>query len=300
MPGEWPDPRTATDAGAFVEAMRQVRIRTGYSYRALERRAEQAGLVLPSSTISAALARDRLPRAELVDAFLQAAGADAETTERWLAVRADLAVGTETPAEPAAEESKPERRRLGYALVALAAVAVIAVVIVVMTTGSDPERPAAQPPPASEMAPSLPPAQPIRVAHTQMCVGEGPELTEGSDREVFGQHPCDLAFPPISLERLPGDQVRVHLQHPDKGPGCLTVDRGGTYSEVLLAGGDCENGRPDQTFTLEPVDGGYRMHSVAGARWCIGVMAARTDPGVQLMQGECTGGREQVFQTDGA
>ncbi|MGC7093133.1 RICIN domain-containing protein [Amycolatopsis lurida] len=300
MPGEWPDPRTATDAGAFVEAMRQVRIRTGYSYRALERRAEQAGLVLPSSTISAALARDKLPRAELVDAFLKAAGADAETTERWLAVRADLASGTEpVAAESVTEEPKPERRRLAYALVALIAVAVIVVVVVVMNSGSDPELPPAQPLPSTGVS-QVPPGPPIRVAHTGMCLGEGPELTDGSNREVFGQHPCETAFPPIRLERLPGNQVRVLLENPDKGLGCLTVDYGGASKEMLLAGDECVPGRPDQLFTLEPVDGGHRLHSVPGARWCIGVMHASTAPGVQLIQDDCTGGPEQVFEIDGA
>ncbi|AXB45996.1 hypothetical protein A4R43_28855 [Amycolatopsis albispora] len=273
--------------------MRQVRIRTGHSYRALERRAEQAGLVLPSSTISAALARDKLPRAELVDAFLKAAGADEETVERWLAVRADLASGVEvTPEDP-----RPPRRRLGYALVALAALAVIAVVVAVMTVGGEPESPPMAQPAPAELR-QAPDKQRIRVVHTGMCLGEGKELFTGSGRDVIGQHPCETATPELSLVWFPNNTAQIQLHHPDKGLGCLAVD--GVSSEMLLAGRMCEDGREDQLFQFEPVDGGHRMRSVAAGRWCIGVYRASAEPGVQLIQGPCDGGRHQVFDIDGA
>lgn len=295
MPDDWPDPREATDPAAFVAAMRRLRVVTDLSYRSLERRAAKAGSALPSSTISGALSRDTLPRADLVAAFVQACGGDAATVDRWISVRADLADRT-TPEPPAPEAPRPKRRLV----LPVAVVAVVAVVIgglVLLSRDTDGQETA----PSGAPAPAASPGFRLRLAHTGFCLGEGRERFVSQAREVVGQHPCETAFPPITAEPAEGS-YRLVMRHPDKGVGCVTVDEGGTTIEVLLAGGDCQDGRRDQLFTFEPVTtpvAGYRLRSVAGAKWCVGVYQASADPGVQLIQDPCDGGAHQVFLTDG-
>ncbi|MEV4758848.1 hypothetical protein AB0J86_27645 [Micromonospora sp. NPDC049559] len=143
----------------------------------------------------------------------------------------------------------------------------------------------------------------LRLAHTGMCVGEGPELYKTSGREVLGQHPCAEAAPPISLERVSGNVYRIQLHHPQYGLGCATIDAGGRYDGLLLAGDDCDGGREDQKYLVEPVSSpatGYRIRSVPGSAYCIGVYQGSTAPGVQLISTRCSGGKHEVFTFDRA
>ncbi|MEJ2854117.1 MULTISPECIES: RICIN domain-containing protein [unclassified Saccharothrix] len=106
-------PPEAKDAAEFVAAMRALRVRSGYSFRVLERRAASLGEVLPTSTLNSALSRSTLPREQIVVAFVRACGGDEETAAAWARARADLAA-TEvegepaTEVEPAAAEPEPE------------------------------------------------------------------------------------------------------------------------------------------------------------------------------------------------
>ncbi|GFJ88434.1 RICIN domain-containing protein [Phytohabitans rumicis] len=127
--------------------------------------------------------------------------------------------------------------------------------------------------------------------------GEGPELFKDTGRTVLGQHPCAGVSPPTILEPV-GGAYRIKLDHPVDGLGCATVDYGGTEDGLLLAGAGCEAGRADQRFTLEPATtpaAGYRLRSVPGRSFCIGVYQASRQDGVQLIQTTCDGGPDQVF-----
>ncbi|MDT0386210.1 hypothetical protein [Streptomyces dubilierae] len=82
-----------TDAAAFVAALRRLKAWSGFSYRQLERRAKDAGHVLPYSTAATMLGRDRLPRQELVAAFVAACGVRADEAQAWLDARVTIACG---------------------------------------------------------------------------------------------------------------------------------------------------------------------------------------------------------------
>ncbi|MGV9451539.1 hypothetical protein [Streptomyces sp. NPDC003635] len=82
-----------TDAAAFVAALRRLKAWSGLSYRRLERRAAEAGHTLPYSTAATMLGRDRLPRAELVAAFVAACGVRGDEAEAWLDARMTIACG---------------------------------------------------------------------------------------------------------------------------------------------------------------------------------------------------------------
>ncbi|MEU5342777.1 hypothetical protein AB0H18_18365 [Streptomyces sp. NPDC020766] len=86
-----------TDAAAFVAGLRRLKAWSGLSYRRLERQAAEAGHCLPYSTAATMLGRERLPREELVAAFLAACGVRGAEAEAWLDARTDIACGP-TPA----------------------------------------------------------------------------------------------------------------------------------------------------------------------------------------------------------
>lgn len=82
-----PSPAGVDDEVAFMGELRRLKAWSGLSFREIERRATEAGDVLPYSTASTMLGKDRLPRKELLIAFVNACGAD---TEEWAAARVRL------------------------------------------------------------------------------------------------------------------------------------------------------------------------------------------------------------------
>ncbi|MFF7392082.1 hypothetical protein ACFZAE_27005 [Streptomyces scabiei] len=103
-----------TDVAAFVAALRRLKAWSGLSYRQLERRATEAGHTLPYSTAATMLGRDRLPREELVAAFVAACGVRAEEAEAWLDARVAIACGppaeTAVPSRTVAADPDPRHR----------------------------------------------------------------------------------------------------------------------------------------------------------------------------------------------
>ncbi|MFI2764311.1 RICIN domain-containing protein [Streptomyces echinatus] len=103
--GQGPDPAAAASPAQFVELMRQLRRWADLSYRQLERNATDAGDVLPRATISAALSRDDLPRAELLAAYVRACGGDDDTVDAWLDARRRLSISGTASLGSASEDA---------------------------------------------------------------------------------------------------------------------------------------------------------------------------------------------------
>ncbi|MEU5295766.1 hypothetical protein [Streptomyces umbrinus] len=121
-----------TDPAAFVAGLRRLKAWSGLSYRRLERQAAEAGHSLPYSTAATMLGRERLPREELVAAFVAACGIRGAEAEAWLDARTDIACGpvpedvtpapvpaVVAPLNPAPARTRPWRPR--WTLVAAAA-----------------------------------------------------------------------------------------------------------------------------------------------------------------------------------
>ncbi|MEU9877017.1 hypothetical protein [Streptomyces phaeochromogenes] len=98
-----------TDPAAFVAGLRRLKAWSGLSYRRLERAAAEAGHSLPYSTAASMLGRDRLPREELVAAFVAACGVRGAEAEAWLDARTDIACGppTSMPVPVPADATEP-------------------------------------------------------------------------------------------------------------------------------------------------------------------------------------------------
>ncbi|MFJ8856137.1 RICIN domain-containing protein [Streptomyces sp. NPDC102437] len=99
-----PDPRAARTPAEFVAMMRQLRNWADLSFRTLERKAREAGDTLPRTTIAGVLARQDLPREEVLTAFVRACGGDAVTIDAWLDTRRRLATSLETLAPARVDE----------------------------------------------------------------------------------------------------------------------------------------------------------------------------------------------------
>ncbi|MEU5195973.1 hypothetical protein AB0G86_18280 [Streptomyces scabiei] len=93
-----------TDPAAFVAGLRRLKAWSGLSYRRLERRAAEAGHVLPHSTAATMLGRERLPREEPVAAFVAACGLRGAEAEAWTDARRRIACGPEEVREEARGE----------------------------------------------------------------------------------------------------------------------------------------------------------------------------------------------------
>ncbi|GLZ33192.1 hypothetical protein Lesp02_53800 [Lentzea sp. NBRC 105346] len=130
----WWNPPANTGDAEFVAALRELRTRLGLSYRVPERRAAQAGDVLPSSTLNSALSRTTPPSEQVLTAFLRACGADEETIERWRAARAELTVEP-VSLSPLPDGSGISRRRRFVLVAALAVLVVAAGVLVALAPG---------------------------------------------------------------------------------------------------------------------------------------------------------------------
>ncbi|MFI7316013.1 RICIN domain-containing protein [Streptomyces venezuelae] len=92
-------PHRARDVAGFIAAMRELKKRSGLTYRELEERAARRGDVLARSTLADVLRRTSLPRPEVVAAFVHACG-DGGRVDAWLAARDRIAAARPT-AEPA-------------------------------------------------------------------------------------------------------------------------------------------------------------------------------------------------------
>ncbi|MER6006812.1 hypothetical protein ABT120_50330 [Nonomuraea angiospora] len=89
-----PSPAAATDASTFMAGLRALKAWSGLSFRQLERRASAAGGALPSSTASTMLGKNRLPREELLVAFVRGCGPGEEHVRAWVAARTKIIKGT--------------------------------------------------------------------------------------------------------------------------------------------------------------------------------------------------------------
>ncbi|TPQ21028.1 helix-turn-helix domain-containing protein [Streptomyces sporangiiformans] len=109
-----------TDTAAFVAALRRLKAWSGLSYRQLERRATEAGHTLPYSTAATMLGRERLPREQLVVAFVVACGVRDDEAEAWVDARTTIAC-RHVAAPPAPNTGSKQSWRSRWAFVGAAA-----------------------------------------------------------------------------------------------------------------------------------------------------------------------------------
>ncbi len=159
-----PDPAAVDTPAEFVAALRRLQRWSGLSSRQVEKHARDTDNPLPRSTLTAALARNTLPRESIVVALIQACGGDVEEVQRWAAARRRIASApdqdssrADTGATPATADptslglTKPVRTALAVlVMVFLTALAVIGGRALIAPAETDPDsgnpsKPAAAP-----------------------------------------------------------------------------------------------------------------------------------------------------------
>ncbi|WP_406066318.1 helix-turn-helix domain-containing protein [Micromonospora sp. NBC_00860] len=309
-------PDDASNPAEFVELLRQLKDRSGLTYRQLEQRAAAAGDVLARSTAADILRRSTLPRPEVVAAFVRACGAE-DQVETWLRARHRLAAGQFAPPSPAADPppvdavTTPERagpaRPRWFARPAPLALLVVAALLVALSVGfwierRDDERARATDPTASAAArfPSggLSQIRPVRSPH--LCLTEGRDRTGQYTKEIAVQRPCAEATPPdTSLEPVADGMYFIHWVHPVLGKGCLTIRDEDPGRDLLEPWNeeDCSADRPKQVFHFEPAGATPSAYRIRPDRseLCVGLRDDDSDVSDAALVEPCTGGPDQVW-----
>lgn len=267
-----------------MAGLRRMRALSGLTFRELARRAEAEGRSLPASTLAAALGREKLPRAEVVEGLVRACGCPPDTVAAWLAARSRLACpGPEATASTASATAPDQgipadagtaprrghpgpRRRTGtYIAAAGVAAAVVTAVVLGLVPrtqtgsaadgagGTGPGRIAA--PGETSVPPTRSASVPegkylIRAAYSGLCLAE--RVGEGSGQ--VHQDECADAIPDYALERFPDGTYQILSQHPEFGPGCMGVTDRRTADLAPVADDFCGRRGPAERFVVERVD----------------------------------------------
>lgn len=254
--------------GEFIASLRDLKQRSGLTYRQLEKRAAERGKVLARSTLADVLAGKRMPAPDVLDAFVHACG-EGDQAESWQQARASIA-------EPAPVPTARRRRSMWW-LIAAGLVVLVSVGTWFAVSGDRPESPAAVP------------TSPVRirpVAAPDLCLTDGHVRDGRYGPLVAVQRPCSAVAPQTTtLEPLGADLYRIAWHHPQFGKGCLKVLADG----LLEPWDDCTKATP---FTFERAEDKYTLR-VEG-RGCVGI--AGTGESAEALVGEC----DQRFVIDAA
>ncbi|MFE9773625.1 helix-turn-helix domain-containing protein [Streptomyces sp. NPDC005931] len=288
------------DAGEFTAALRQLKERSGLTYRQLEERAAENGEVLARSTLADVLGGKTVPRSELVAAFVRACGDGARLPE-WLRA-GERAVSTGRSgggAEPPTEHPRRRPRRRGV-LVLSAGLGMLGLAAVVWAVASSAEPGGsggarAGEPPSSQNRPVLPrgPVQLRPVLADGLCLTDG--NVEGYEPLVAVQRPCGDVAPQETVLVPAGDSTyRVQWYHPDQGKGCLNAVTAPSGAALLEPWNDCEK---TSRFRIEPTDTGrsdrYVLRVVGNG--CVGISGSGTSSGTAAVIQACRKSENQVF-----
>ncbi|MFE6157632.1 XRE family transcriptional regulator [Streptomyces sp. NPDC056486] len=321
-PGEL-SPSEARDAAGFIQLMRQLKERSGLTYRELEERAARSGDVLARSTLADILRRPSLPRPDVLAAFVRACG-DGQRVGVWLDARDRIAADTASsvPATESGPESglEPEKqpqttestgwrprwaRGRTVVLAVSLAVPLLALVAWELLPGSsgDPGAPAAAPTSRS-LGGGWVTIRPVSTP--DLCLTDGRDRGGDYGSAVAVQLPCSRATVPRTYLQPAGEGLyRIQWHHPEEGKGCLTIMRTGPVKGMLEPRNDCGQGTlfRVEAATAEatraedtPAEGTgkVRLRPTDSSK-CIGIADNDTAAGAEAVEERCTGAADQQF-----
>ncbi|MER7310024.1 helix-turn-helix domain-containing protein [Streptomyces griseoluteus] len=295
------------NVGEFAAALRQLKERSGLTYRQLEERAAEHGGVLARSTLADVLSGKTTPRPELVAEFVRTCG-DAERVQEWLEAL-ERAVSGAASRDQGGDEGHdggggadgagppgqrtgptPGRRRLRALLVGLAVLSAVPVTIWVLGFSGAPGGSKGKP---DRTALPQGPVQIRPVLAHGLCLTDG--HAEGYEPLVAVQRPCeDVAPQQTELVPAADDTFRVQWYHPDHGTGCLNSVNVGTGAALLEPWDDC--GKTSR-FRIAPTGSGrsdqYVLRLVGDG--CVGMSGSGTVAGVPAVTQPCDGSGKQIF-----
>ncbi|GGX36415.1 RICIN domain-containing protein [Streptomyces lomondensis] len=302
------DPQQIEDIAGFIAALRQLKERSGLTYRQLEKEAAARGEVLPRSTLANVLGGKTSPRLELLAAFVRACG-DGERAAQWLEAWEELAGRDGQASEsgirrPARWILSLPTSRGGLALLVSVVVTVSLAASVWMWVSygeSDSNRQAGGGVSASPSVwPSLPSGR-VRIRPVLaegLCVTDG--RVQGYEPFVAVQRPCDEVAPQETLlEPLGGNSFRIQWYHPDHGKGCLKALAAKPVAGLLEPWEACEQ---SSRFRIEPTgpEGSSRYVLRVSGEGCVGITGTAPSEGTEVRMGPCRGEPSQQFIIESA
>lgn len=319
-------PYAAEDAAGFVESMRRLKALSGMTYRELEEQAGRNGDVLARSTLADVLRRDRLPRPDVLAAFVRACG-DGQRVGDWLEARERIAEGSagqggdqSAPApapaasspvphdgheevsavgresEDAAARTPRPRRRLLLALAAVGLLVVAGIGVRAWQSGAEDTRDDAPVARGEAQAPvdgwvTVRPA-----GRTDLCLTDGRDRRGAYGSAVAVRLPCAGApVPRTYLEPAGAGLYRIQWHHPELGKGCLTVMDTGPVKGMLEPRDDCAGATLFRPEAVPDQAGAYRFRTVPGGR-CVGSADDSVAEGVEAVQEPCADSPDQYFE----
>ncbi|MFD5495424.1 helix-turn-helix domain-containing protein [Streptomyces sp. GDS52] len=252
-------------------------------------------------------ARERLAEDErLADAEKPEASEAGHAPESDRALDADRAPGTGRAPEGEAVEGEAAgggRTRTALltpltplvALASLGTVVLLVIAAVVLLPDDERTGDSKGAGPEASMSPAATPvaAGPIPgwsrlrpVGSPTLCLTDGEARVDGDTKTVAVQRPCTEAVPPRTyLQRESDGLYLIKWDHPDHGPGCLTVLDGGPFHGMLepWPWKACRGGSTAQRFRIEPAPGGgtdhWRFRPAQDAEpLCVGIRESAEDP----------------------
>ncbi|MCP3756562.1 helix-turn-helix domain-containing protein [Streptomyces sp. TBY4] len=305
------EPERADDATAFIALLRELKSRSGLTYRQLEHRAASQGGVLARSTLADVLAGKKLPRPELLADFVRACG-DGARADEWLRAWSRIAAlphtgppdgeaaGEEAP-PPDGPPARPGGRRRRRVLLASGTAGVLAAAAVAAGLGAwpgggsgDAAKAALREPPATQLPvgsavwiqPALAPG---------LCLSDGVVRDHRYDSLVAVQRPCDGTAPQrTTLVDAGAGTYRIQWYRPEMGPGCLRLRGQGAGAELLEPWDKCDLA---SHFRFEPARAakasGYRIR--VNEQGCVGVRGGGAEPGTEAVVEPCVEDGRQIF-----
>ncbi|MEU1359222.1 helix-turn-helix domain-containing protein [Micromonospora zamorensis] len=173
--------------------------------------------------------------------------------------------------------------------------------------GSPPATSAGEPSatPESSASPTIGPdalLSQIRPARSpQLCVSEGHDRTGEYGSQVAVQISCAEATPPDTyLEPAAGGLYFIKWNHPEHGPGCLTVRGENPGRNMLEPVTRCSQSNWSQLFRFEPTGSAPTSYRIRPTRTdlCVGLRDDDTEVSAEALVEPCTNGPDQVFLID--
>ncbi|MFG3259717.1 helix-turn-helix domain-containing protein [Streptomyces sp. NPDC048172] len=323
------NPDGARSTAEFLGLLKELRARSGLTYRQLEERAARSGDPLPRSTVSAMLRGRTLPRHELLASYVRACG-DGDRLTAWLEARDRLAARppTEGNDPPPYEEAPrlPNPRRLTVPVSIVAAVLLVTTVWLLASgngagdsgdrvggTGADTSSERSGPgSPSPGRSPSAgkgsgdaegPARGAVRIrplSAPRLCLTDGRVDDGRYESLVAVQRPCDRTAPQKTVVRpVPGSGAhRIEWHHPEFGKGCLKVLEHGPGSGLLEPWDACGKAT---LFRFEPAGPGPDTYAlrIDGKR-CVAIRGGSGDEGAEAVARRCADERAQHFRVEPA
>ncbi|GIG65910.1 RICIN domain-containing protein [Phytomonospora endophytica] len=130
----------------------------------------------------------------------------------------------------------------------------------------------------------------IRVEHSSMCLGTGPERGE-EQRTIMVQQPCEEAWPDLELTEIKDGTFTIVWKFADRGwETCVGVEAPGTQPGAVFVPTECKTSAL-LSFKLKALPDGFYQIGVPVGGLCLGVKERSAVRGAPFETTKCDKGQ---------